>query len=280
MREQQYNNAELIYKIKKIKKLIDDKNYSLAWIVVDELLPKFSENEFLKFEMVRLYLMENKYKEALDLLEEIPDDRNFITQTELYIMFGDEDKQLIMYDKYFKKFNFDDPFYFQDTKYRMIYIYLNKKFNVDFELPSFLGTNYLEQQIYSYSKEKAIESIRTNHFDSSNIDKGVFYSNIDIEDMYERLDKFIKTTDLMGLMKYGRMVYRFYYPDCGVTKSGDKANGICVIISLGDREIITIFPSRMVCFDDVIGYYENKNVVRKKIKVRSGLERFNQRYNN
>lgn len=270
--------GEISYQTSKIGKLIDDGNYNLAWKTINDLLPKYMEDERLKFQMVCLNLIEKNYDEALILIEELNEKRNFITKTELYVLLGNEDKEFEMYKKYFKVFNFDNPFYIQDNRYRLLYIYLNKKFNLGFELPKFLGTNYLEQQIYSYSRERALENIRLNHFEASNMDKGIFDSSVNIEEIYDYVDNVIKNTDVIGKIKFGKQVYRFLYPNCGLVRSGEVANGFSVVVSLGTRDIIAIYPSRMRCIDDAMEYEPLKKET-KKVKIRNGLERFNDRYN-
>ena len=118
--------GKIAYQTNIIGNLVDQGNYSLAWIVIESLLPEYIDDERLKFQMVCLNLVENNYDEALSLIEDLNEERNFITKTELYIMLGKEEKEFEMYQRYFRKFNFDNPFYIQDRRYRLLYIYLNK----------------------------------------------------------------------------------------------------------------------------------------------------------
>ena len=108
-------------------------------------------------------------------------------------------------------------------------------------MPKFLGENYLEQQIYSYNRDLAIENIKLNHCNDIVIDKGVFNPNINIEDIYDYADNYIKTINSIGTLKYGRRVFRFYYPNCGLVATNEVANGFCAVTSLSDKNIIAIF---------------------------------------
>ena len=277
MKKRRYNNEEIYTKINIIKLLINEKKYNLAWKMVDEVILKYPDDEKIKFQIVCLKLIEGNYFEALNILEELTDERNFIIKTELYVMLGMEDKEFYMYKKYFEYFNFDDPFFIHDNRYRMLYIYLNKKFNSMFNLPSFLGVNYLEKQIYSYDKNRALENIKMNHFDLFDMEKGMFFSHINIEELYNKANAYIVNN--RGILKYGRQVFKFYYPNCGVVATNEVANGFCVVTTLSDKNIIAIYPCIINNTKEAILYEENRYKSKRKIKVRSGIERFNSRYN-
>ena len=272
--------GEIAYQTKRIGKLIDEGNYKLAWKVIEEILPKHADDPRLKSQMVCLYLIEKKYEDALRMIEELDEYRNAVTKTELYALLGMEDKEYYMYDKYFRKFNFSTPFFIRDKRYRMLFVYLNSKYNPNFEMPDFLGVNYLEEQIHSYDREKAIDNIKFNHMDCSENDKGYFYQNINIDEMFNYVENFVKNSTVRGELRYGSEVFRFHYPDCGIVRTGEIANGFSAVVALGTKNVIAIHPSRMSILSDT---FEYKPVIevesKKKVKVRSGLDRFNQRYN-
>jgi len=279
MKATNYKKSNIAYQTKVISKLMEEGNYNLAWKIIQELLPEYKDDERLKFQIAIFKVSEKNFEEALSLIEELNEERNFISKTELYVILNLEEKEFKMYQKYFKYFKFDDPFYIHDRRYRLLYIYLNKKFNPTFELPKFLGVNYLEQQIYSYNKEKTLENVKFNHLDPSNMDKGIFSPNINIEELYNYANNTIKNNNVIGPIKKGVQVFRFLYPNCGLVRSKESANGFSVIASLGTKNIIAIYPSKLKYLQDVIEYSPIKRETKKLAKVKNGIDRFNERYN-
>lgn len=282
MRGQRSEKENITYQIIKIKELINKKKYNLAWKAINDLLPDYYDDPKLKFQIICLKMIEGSYEEALALLEDLIDDRNFIMQTELYVMLGLEEKEYEMYNKYFKEFMLDDPFYIKDVRYRILYIYLNKKYNFNFVMPEFLGSNYLESQIYDYDKELALENIKLNHLDLLEVCKGKFSDSVNVDEFFDYALDYINNSNDRGVLKYGRLVYKFYYPNCGTIKTGDLVDGICVVTSLSDKNIIAMYPIDISESNKVIGYNNTNtnNLCKRKIKTKNGLDRFNEKYNN
>lgn len=266
----------------KIDKLIKEGNLPLASKLIQELLPKYPKNKYLHYQLAYINVLNNKYEEALEQLEELDEDKNLVLKTELYIKLEKEQEQFYIYQKYFSTLN--ESIVEEKNKYRRylyLYIYLNKKYNSNFKLSNNVILSPIEKQIYSYDKEKAINSIIKNHQKNSNIDNGKFYSNINIEELYNFAEQHIKSNNLKGTLNSGVENYQFYYPNCGVLRTKDIANGFTVVTTLGTKNIITIYPNRVREIGNIVEYEprESKNS-KKLVRVKSGLERFNSRYNN
>lgn len=265
---------------KTIKELINIGDLKKAYKIIQEFMLKYPEDTYLKYQLVRINLLNQNYEESLDLLEELDEETNFIIKTELYLKLQREQEEFYMYQKYFTKLRKNNPILRKRYKrYLNLYIYLNKKYNPNFKLPKELELSYLETQIYSYSKETVIENINKNHYDLENTERGVFYSNINIEELYNFADQYIKNNNLIGTLKFGTEVYHFYYPNCGLLRTREKANGFTVVTALGSKNIIAIYPNLVTNFSNIIRYDYPTVEPKKLVKTKSGLERFNARYN-
>ena len=266
----------------KINKLIKEGNIKLASKLIEELLPKSPKNKYLRYQLAYINFLNNKYEEALEQLEELDEEKNLILKTELYIKLQKEQEQFYMYQKYFS--NITENEIIEKNKYRRyiyLYIYLNKKYNPNFMISNNIILSPIEKQIYEYDREKAINSIIKNHQNYSNIENGKFYSNINIEDLYNFALENIKNNNLEGILKYGVENYQFLYPNCGILRSKNIANGFTVVTTLGTKEIITIYPNKIREVGNIIEYVpKNNKKTRRLVKVKSGLERFNSKYNN
>lgn len=262
-----------------IAKLMDDGKFEVARIKINELKDDYSMDYGLKLNLARLNVLEKRYEDALDILEEIDEDYVFMKKLALYIKLGYEEKMLRIYNKYFVT----DSKYFENFKYNEqylgFYIFLCKKYNNKLELcVDVEELSYTNRQLYSYDKVKALKHIKNNH--KYNIsDKGIFFDDIDIDNLYEEISDYINKNDCGRLSQNLIEVYNFYYPNCGYNVSSGNCNCIYVCTFVGCRDILTMYPVPGIKSRDYLYLDNNHNDVKKKVRVKNGLERFNSRYN-
>lgn len=187
-----------------------------------------------------------------------------------------------MYKKYYSDDLILDETKGYDETIRRIKIYLENKFNPDFKV-DIEKLSYFERQIYDYSEEAAIKHIMENHYNNCNDFKSIFYNTINIEELFYKLKNNIFNNIEKGtLHKNVSENYIFYYPKCGMqigeTKRIVYPDTLKVCTLLGTNQIITMYPYNILNNNDICYFKEKENI--SKIKVKSGLERFNSRYGN
>lgn len=135
--------------------------------------------------------------------------------------------------------------------------------------------------LFDYSKEKAIEHIIESHGYNATEKAGHFYENIDITDLYEKIQQEINNReDLIYIKLHLRREYHFHYKSIG-RDYNDKQSEILTVITNDDMNIVTMYPN--LCNLDVeINYLEflsTPEFKSKKIRKRkSQIEKFNQKY--
>ena len=84
------------YHTNKIKELVDDGKINLAQKLAEELILEFPDDEILKVQLARIYILNKSYGRALSLLNEVIEEEVFIKKTALCIKLGGQQKQKLM----------------------------------------------------------------------------------------------------------------------------------------------------------------------------------------
>lgn len=166
-----------------------------------------------------------------------------------------------------------------------------------------LKMTYREYQTWYYNEESAknyIEIINGSENipdefenedeDNRKVEKGYFNPNIDIEVLFHKLKTSIEyNKDKLSCKKMGDS-YVFEYQNCGITKSGKICNHIVVDTTFNSSNIINMYP---IVDDNLYNRTQISNITNllderlkhiketksKILKPKTGLERFNNKYN-
>ena len=258
-----------------ISHLLDEGKFNLAKKMMDELLVIFPYDKNLILNLARYYTLNQNYEEALILLEQLGEGQSILKQTSLHIKLNNEDKVYEFYKKYFSNidcYNYDD----KKIGYNYLFIYLNKIYNPNFEL-DIEKLTYTESQIYSYSKEKALNHIKNHHYLYNYHDKSMFDSNINIEDLFDKVSDYIKNNNDGQMVQNIADVYDFYYPNCGKNKDNIYYNCFSAYTFISSKDILTMYPHPEAKNRKII--YLEELMPKRKVKTKTGLERFNDKYN-
>jgi tetratricopeptide (TPR) repeat protein len=271
----------LCYHSDKITELIDNNNIGLAKRMVLDLLVDNPYDNILRFQLARIYILEKKEEEALQILEESNEEEKvFMKLTSLCIKLNKEDKLYYLYQKYFCD-DYYKKMYENDHRYVLLSISLNKKYNPNYKL-NISDLSYHEKQIYSYDKEEAIRHIINNHCFSLEYDKGIFADGIDIRELYDRVLEYINNHEDEGyLTQIITDSFYFYYPGIGKTRDSGLYDCLFVCVNTGTKDIITMFPVSKRRDVEYVRLDEKRvsKVRQKSLKATSGLERFQRKYN-
>ncbi len=266
-------NGYVAYQTKQISELISSRKLNLAKLALLELLKEYPDDFVTKLLMAEILMKENKYQEAKEVLEELPQEMVYQKLVPLYIKLGEE-KLKELYQKYFM---IEQESELNNSRYHCERIYLNKKYNPDYKEK---GITYFEKQIINYNEQKAIQHIKENHFLKIKLEKTKFYQDVDIEQLFYQAKQYINThRNASIIVKDIIEDYIFYYPECGYQENNTRYDYFKVSTFINTSKIITMLPISIASkFDTEICKLENQEA-KKKVKVRNGLERFNSRYN-
>lgn len=270
--------GNLAFQSKKVTELINNGQIRLAKEIILDLINKYPNDEVSKAQLARINILERNYGEALIILEQLEEKNVFLKLASLYIELNYEDKLYGLYNKYFCN-NFYRNKYKTDMKYRLLDIYLNKKFNSNYSLTTG-NVSYFEKQVYSYDRELAINHIKDGHL-SSNNDGGEFSTGVDIEKLYDKVNKFIKNNLNEGyLLQVVSKSFYFYIPGIGKKVGNEEFDCLHVCTVVGTNDIITMFPVKKRKYASylTLDKIDDKDMGKVKKRVKSGLERFNDRY--
>jgi len=263
---------------KKVTELINNGQIRLAKEIILDLISEYPNDEISKVQLARINILERNYEESLIILEQLEEKNVFLKLASLYIELNYEDKLYGLYKKYFCN-NFYRNKYKGDMKYRLLDIYLNKKFNSNYSLNTD-KVSYFEKQVYSYDRELAINHIKDGHLDSNN-GEGEFSTGVDIEKLYDKVNRFIKNNLNEGyLLQVVSKSFYFYIPGIGKKVDNEEFDCLYVCTVVGTNEIITMFPVKKRKYASylTLDKIDNKDMGKVKKRVKSGLERFNDRY--
>lgn len=270
------NKKNLYYQTNKIAGLIDKFEYTLAKKIVLELLEKYPEDYVLKKQFSRILTAEKDYEQSKLILESLGEERVFKKLIALYIKLNEEEKLFDFYNKYYIDENKVDLKYL-DSNYYLIQMYLKNKFDKSYS-PNLEELSYFERQLIAYEEEKALDHIKQNHY-LNNIEKSMFSKEIDISFLFKQVKEYIKeNVDKSSLKGPTVDSYLFYYPDCGIKKQGGNSDYFEVRAFTNTNNILTMYPNDFLKNMDICNLKELQEE-KTMIKVKSGLERFQSRYN-
>lgn len=130
--------------------------------------------------------------------------------------------------------------------------------------------------------EGVIKHIKLNHgFYTHREDTTFFYDNIDIDTIFNKLNKRIKEDDTLKYLKSNIVLYYYFRVNeyIGYSSTNNKCNIICVVTHY-DKNIVTIYPVNNINskylneFNKNIDNYDSKKLINRK----SQIEKFNERY--
>lgn len=268
------------YQTKKIEELIENCRISLAKKLALELLPDYSHDLKLLKALARIYTIEQDYESAKEILESVEEVHSYKRLIAIYMKLNEEEKLFDLYKKYYSDSAILDKKVGYDENDRRLKLYLEMKFNPSFEV-DIDSLSYYEKQIYDYDEVSAIEHIKTHHC-KEYTNENIFSSEIDIVDLFYKVRESIDNNREKGTLgKSAGEIYFFNYPQCGIKNDTDNpiyTNTFKVCTLIGTNKIITMYPCLMGNCTNLC-YLENSSV-RNKIKVKTGIERFNSKYGN
>lgn len=107
----------------------------------------------------------------------------------------------------------------------------------------------------------------------------MFSKEIDISFLFKQVKEYIKeNVDKSSLKGPTVDSYLFYYPDCGIKKQGGNSDYFEVRAFTNTNNILTMYPNDFLKNMDICNLKELQEE-KTMIKVKSGLERFQSRYN-
>lgn len=276
-----YSKKGLIsYHVKKIEELIEDGKVLLAEKIALDLLNDYYNDLGLLKALARIYTIKHDYEKAEEILESIEEVYGYIRLAAIYMKLNEEEKLLNLYEKYYLDDSvMDEQIGYDETK-RRIKLYLETKFNHFLKI-EIENLSYFEKQIYNYDEVMAIDHIKRHHFEKCE-GKSTFCSEIDIVELFNRVRESINENKEKGTLdKNVGEIYYFRYPECGTKYDPIKliyTNTFKVCTLLNTNKIITMYP----CLEPSnakLCYLKNENK-SSKIKVKTGIERFNSKYGN
>lgn len=266
----------------KILAFLNEGKLSLARKVILDILNQYPEEEtFLKI-LANICIKEKDYLGAIEILKCLDEEENRVLLTSLYIKVNDQREMENFYQKYYSDelFSDQDVHEYDDSQFLdyQLCLYLKKIF--DFSLNLDWGKLvYLCRQIYSYDNRWAVGHIETHHQNKKEINKGVFDSSILIYSLFYQVQNYINLNQDKGIFD-SRIsdYYCFYYPNCGKNHKGKDTNYFEVVTLVNSPNIITMYPisSQVSEYRDIC-YLDDVNF-KRFVKVRNGLERFQDRY--
>ena len=273
---QHYNYTKkgyLSFQTKMVDKLLNEGKFSLAKNMLTEILAYYPNDRIALMQWSQILMFERKYMEAKNILESLPKEKCYGMLTCLYEKLNDWDKLKELYEKFYKE---EDKNNCYKYAYRQQRIYLSSIF--DNTCP-FDDLGYIDEQMFKYSDEKALEHIQKSH-DGSNKNKSSFMDNIDIEKLFYKVKDFINKNPEKGIINNTLLEsFMFYYTECGFKADSGLYNTFLVRTIINTDKIITMYPQKIDNANYDVCHLDNLEEEKSPVKVKSGIERFNARWN-
>lgn len=273
-----YNDGEY----KRIKKLINEKNWSSLMLILPNYLKKYPNDDWARLEFARLLKEVKQYQNALQQLYII---QHRLTEKDRKLKI-DQYTTLEIYnlnflmDRYEKSFQLlesvkkiNQELFFEVDLLQLEELFLRKQLNlpIDFEMNS--KYPYLSSQIYSYDEEKAIQHIMMHKYKEITLYENLFEEEIDVEKLFNQVKSVLEDSEALE-NDYITWKYYFEYPNVEnpILKEEYPYKYLMVVVIKNTNHIISIYPhfskTRLKC-----------NLLEKqKIKRLSQIEKFNQKY--
>lgn len=234
-----YHSKQRINSYNQAKKLIQNRKFHLATIVLEELYRTYPDDDNLARELAMALKYQAKYDEAINILEaqEVITPLYFKELTRLYIRTENYDKAYHLLSGLTEEDISQIKIIGLNEFYRLTKIYLHNRYS-DIPLPLELS-GYLENAVLSYDENFALRHIKIRHSKSSLLspkDKGsIFEDTTSIEDLFYQLKsnlelskREIKECDFFDS-------YLYAYDD-------NKIRKIRVLTIPNTTNIITMYP--------------------------------------
>lgn len=267
-----------IYKFIKMKK-----NIPLAKKMVIELLTEYPDDSRLLSLLAQIYIIERDYINAMNILEKCDEEYVYMQLISLYIKLNQQEKLYNLYKKYNLARVLENERFCLETREYHVYTYLQKMFNgtkIDIQ-----NAGYYYRQINNYNEKSAIANIKRKHQTNSKCIFSGFNQSVDIEDLFSKAHAYIEQNKEKAVFDNSITdEYIFYYPQCGIARLKTSNSlienptdyfKVCTIVNTAN--IITMYPSVPKENEPICYLKENENTT-SKVKVKSGIERFYNRY--
>lgn len=269
-KEGKYSKTGYIaYQSKLIDEYITDGNVALAVKMINELLPKYGNDDGLLNCVVRLHLFDGEYEEALEVLDELEEERHVFQLIVILIKLNKWDRVEDLYNRYFD----DKEFLFKaslERNFASLKATLDKRFKG--VIPDDLSElQYGIRQACNYSEEDAILHIIKRHYNGCTGPVTTYFSHdFSVRDEFYKIKELIESHPEKARTYQFSDRYNIYYP--GICEGCDY---IAVVTLLGTTDILSFFPTTK-CYNSIDYPFEENKV--RKITIRSGLERFSSKY--
>lgn len=270
----------IAYHTTKINELLHGtENVLLAKKIILELISRYPDDPILLSQFAEICFIEGDYQKAVEIFEKLDPEKNIFTLMKLYIKLGETEKLFNLYNQYYKNMSVDSTYSSNRLTDFSWSIYLNKKFNSTYFVDRD-RLSYVNRQLYDYSEKEAIECIISRHKYLFNNNPDGFLDDIDVKELYLKIRKYIANHLDEAYMPFSKSFadqYYFYLPQCGFAIDKSLVDYIMVNTIINTADIITMYP---VCLKERVSVckLDNENKKSSKVKVKSGLERFNERY--
>ncbi len=264
----------LSYQSKQIRTLIQDGKYSFALNNLILLLQQYPDDVQLKKLMASCYIALKDYDKAIELLEDFPLLLSYATLTSLYMKTNQNEKLYDLYQKIHSDKNFE---LLLDPDFEFISHCLKTLFEKDY-VPNLDKITYHEKQFFQYDEKLALNHIHIHHNNPEN--RGFFLENINIEDLFYQIKQFIENhLEEAAVTTRCTEQYIFYVESCGKNMN-QLTNYVSVFTFVGTSNILTMYPILLEKKFHICHLEKQMQVKEKeKVKAKSGIERFYQRYN-
>lgn len=254
--------------LKKVKVLIKQGKYSFAKKICFDILDEYP-NDFMTLNaLFNVLMIEGNYDQALELSKKLDEEYCFLKIATLYMKLNMGNELYDLYLKYLNKQSSYKNIKSSTLKdYNLVQMWINEKYK-----------NLDSKKIYD--EEHAQNSIFANYNSLNVVSSVTFSPEIDIKEIFMKAKEYIKNNrDKAFITSNVIESYIFNLEKCGQTVNGKVLNYLIVRTLINTDCIITMHPTSVNYGKKPIDFEQKEAEVSKKyIKVKSGLERFNQKY--
>ena len=270
-----------IYVTENIINLIKDRKLRKAKKILHEELEISPNDKHLRSLLLHCNFLEHNYEEILNVEKDL-EEEDLLKVTIAAIKINAEEKLKYLYNNYYC--NYTPKEHIDKEAYRMLKYYLIKKFEPNINL-DINKMSYKEKMVWNYDEQHAINYIKSNYCNLTSSRNMMLSPSIDLEDLYYLAKESIehnKGKECLG--KIGES-YIFHYPNCGFLKdSKTVCDYLVVSVVVNTKDILSIIPTTQPDKDYYPGISEfitlkQKQEEKPKIRVKTGLDSFNAKYN-
>ena len=254
----------------KINCLIKMGSYEQAKVSIKDLLNINSKSENIaNYYLGKIEFYQHDYEKALSFYEKVSKNNKRTYRDMLYkkiccLIKIKNYKEAYNTFEELKEFDLNSKY---GNKYNMIEIYLknmlNEKHNIE-------PKNYIENLLNDYNYQGVIKHINKHkEMDETKINHTIFNENIDLEELYKYV--ILNINDDNFTSNNFNDVYTIEYKNIGYSKT-KELHYIRVVTIPNSKKIVTMYP-----YDNKM-LYKNKKIEKNKIKTKSRIDKFNQKY--